>query len=326
VASTSSDNSPVHLSLSGIPRRERVAIYREVIGPHVVGLDIEPVAGAPFFADLTVRRLPGLEVVSGTAGASINSRTPALLADGNDSFGLTIVEKGAWRVTSRGREIDETRAEAYLMSFADPSVAMTPGTSSIVALQIPRAVLAGMVANIDDATMRPIPLDSLPMRLLRGYLAVLANEARIASTEVALAAAGHMHDLIALAVGATREGATIARDRGLAAARLQAAKADIVANLIRRDLSVEGIAARQQVTARHLQRLFEADGLTFSTFVLRARLARAHSILADRRGHVLGVAAIAYDCGFGDLSHFNRAFRQRYGTTPSEVRAAALSG
>jgi AraC-like DNA-binding protein len=26
--------------------------------------------------------------------------------------------------------------------------------------------------------------------------------------------------------------------------------------------------------------------------------------------------------GFGDLSHFHRSFRRRYGATPSDVRAA----
>jgi len=321
VASASPDYSPVRLSLNGIPRRERVAIYREVIGPHVVGLDIEPVAGAPFFADLTVRRLPGLEIVSGTAGASVNSRTPALLADGRDSFGLTIVDNGVWRVNSRGHEIDETRAAAYLMSFADPSVAVTAATSSILALQVPRAVLAGLIADVDDATMRPIPPGSVPMRLLRGYLELLSHETRVASPELARAVAGHIHDLIALAVGATRDGAAVARQRGLAAARLHAVKADIAASLPRRDLSVERVAERHRMTTRHLQRLFEAEGLTFSTFVLKARLARAHAILADRRSRLQGVAAIAFDCGFGDLSHFNRAFRQRYGATPSDIRA-----
>jgi AraC-like DNA-binding protein len=36
------------------------------------------------------------------------------------------------------------------------------------------------------------------------------------------------------------------------------------------------------------------------------------------------VSAIAFDAGFNDLSHFNRAFRQRFGVTPSEIKAAAL--
>jgi AraC-like DNA-binding protein len=35
------------------------------------------------------------------------------------------------------------------------------------------------------------------------------------------------------------------------------------------------------------------------------------------------VSTIAFDCGFGDLSHFHRAFRQRYGATAADVRAAA---
>ncbi|MGA2057754.1 MAG: AraC family transcriptional regulator [Bradyrhizobium sp.] len=32
------------------------------------------------------------------------------------------------------------------------------------------------------------------------------------------------------------------------------------------------------------------------------------------------VADIAQSCGFGDLSYFNRAFRRRYGMTPSDTR------
>jgi AraC-like DNA-binding protein len=36
------------------------------------------------------------------------------------------------------------------------------------------------------------------------------------------------------------------------------------------------------------------------------------------------ISAIAFDAGFGDLSHFNRLFRRRFGATPSEVRAETL--
>jgi AraC-like DNA-binding protein len=38
------------------------------------------------------------------------------------------------------------------------------------------------------------------------------------------------------------------------------------------------------------------------------------------------ISAIAYESGFGDLSHFNRAFRRRYGESPTDVRSAALCG
>ena len=32
---------------------------------------------------------------------------------------------------------------------------------------------------------------------------------------------------------------------------------------------------------------------------------------------------MAGEAGFNDLSHFNRAFRRRFGVTPSDVRRAA---
>jgi AraC-like DNA-binding protein len=44
-------------------------------------------------------------------------------------------------------------------------------------------------------------------------------------------------------------------------------------------------------------------------------------MLTDMRHHGAKISAVAYDSGFGDISHFNRAFRQRYGEAPSQIRA-----
>ena len=81
-----------------------------------------------------------------------------------------------------------------------------------------------------------------------------------------------------------------------------------------------GLAARHGVTPRHVQILFESDGTTFSRFLLDQRLARAHHMLANPLLAERTISAIAYDAGFGDLSHFNRSFRRRFGKTPSEAR------
>ena len=35
------------------------------------------------------------------------------------------------------------------------------------------------------------------------------------------------------------------------------------------------------------------------------------------------IAAIAFACGFGDLSGFNRAFKDAYGTSPRKLRTAS---
>ena len=69
--------------------------------------------------------------------------------------------------------------------------------------------------------------------------------------------------------------------------------------------------------------LFAAEGTTFSDFLRGSRLARAHQILTDPRCSGLTISSIAYEVGFGDLSHFNRLFRTLYGARPSEIRALA---
>ena len=86
---------------------------------------------------------------------------------------------------------------------------------------------------------------------------------------------------------------------------------------------MSALAARQHCTARFVQRLFELEGTTFTEYVLAERLALAQRMLTDPRRAGEKISSIAYDCGFGDVSYFNRMFRRRYGAVPSEVRAQA---
>jgi AraC-like DNA-binding protein len=66
--------------------------------------------------------------------------------------------------------------------------------------------------------------------------------------------------------------------------------------------------------------LFERDGTTFTEYLLEKRLACAYRMLLNGRFGSLKISDIAFDSGFADISYFNRAFRNRYGITPSGVR------
>jgi AraC-like DNA-binding protein len=46
-------------------------------------------------------------------------------------------------------------------------------------------------------------------------------------------------------------------------------------------------------------------------------------MLRDPRFAARSISSIPYDVGFGDISYFNRAFRQRYKVTPSDTRNCA---
>jgi AraC-like DNA-binding protein len=102
---------------------------------------------------------------------------------------------------------------------------------------------------------------------------------------------------------------------------LHVIKAYIADNLHRANLMVRDVAARHGIATRTVQALFEAEGTSFTRFLLEQRLVRARRLLTGPFAAGWSVTSIAYECGFNDLSYFNRSFRRRFGVSPTEARA-----
>jgi AraC-like DNA-binding protein len=170
--------------------------------------------------------------------------------------------------------------------------------------------------------MRPIPRGAGALNLLANYAGALIDDPAIATPELRQLVVTQLCDLVAVAIGATRDAAAVAEGRGIRAARLRAIKSDIEAHLADGDLSPTAVARRQRISDSYIRKLFEGEGSSFSEFVLARRLVRAHRLLSDRRWADQSIASIAFESGFGDLSYFNRTFKRCYGERPSEIRRA----
>lgn len=85
------------------------------------------------------------------------------------------------------------------------------------------------------------------------------------------------------------------------------------------DTSVDGLARHAGLSPYHFLRTFErVTGTTPHQYILRARLRAAVERLVDEPAKVID---IALDCGFDDVSNFNRAFRNEFGLSPRAYRA-----
>lgn len=313
---------PLRFSTDDLPPQDRVGFWREAFGREVLRLDIEPLPGAPFRSDLTVCSLPGLTLVSTIMSGAREQRTRELIADGNDAIGLAVNLSGPFIVSRQGRDTALGEGDAILASCAEPGTFTRPALGRAIGLCIPRAALAALAPNVEDMLAHAIPRGSGALRLLSNYIAALIDDPALATPEVQRLAVIHIHDLLALTLGATRDVAALAIGRGARAARLRAVKADIGRNIGFHDLTLDALAMRHRISPRYIQRLFADEGTSFTDFVLGQRLARAHRLLGDPRHCARTISAIAFEAGFNDLSYFNRTFRRRYGLTPSEARRA----
>jgi AraC-like DNA-binding protein len=88
----------------------------------------------------------------------------------------------------------------------------------------------------------------------------------------------------------------------------------VVANLHDPEMTVDSIAAAQNLAPRTLHRLFSAEGTTPIRWLWQQRLSASYKALAE--GHVRHVTDAALTFGFTDLSHFSRAFKKTFGHAP----------
>lgn len=85
-----------------------------------------------------------------------------------------------------------------------------------------------------------------------------------------------------------------------------------------REPVVDEICTALETTRGRLYAAFAADG-GVAAYVLTQRLERARVALADlTRAEPIGT--IAHRLGFSDAAHLSRAYRQRYGMTPTQYR------
>jgi AraC-like DNA-binding protein len=284
---------------------------------------LEPLRDHRVSLNITKRVLPGAIIMSGTlCGVRHAVRSRGSVSSSEDDLLVGVNLSGRTIVQSHDRQLILLDGDAMLMTRDTISVNLThPAPVNFLGFRVPREAIASLAGGIDDALIRMVPAGADAIKLLVAYArAITEQQQSLDAPELQRLVAIHIHDLIALAVGATRDGRTIATGRGIRAARLRAIMSDITANLGDCDLTVAAVAQRQRVTPRYLHKLFEAEELTFSTFVLSQRLSRAHRMLCDPRFGDRSISSVAFDVGFSDLSYFNRTVRQRYGATPSDVR------
>lgn len=93
-------------------------------------------------------------------------------------------------------------------------------------------------------------------------------------------------------------------------------------NNFQKEISIREIAAAVNISHNSFCRYFKTRTMkTYWQFLLEVRIGYACKLLIDDK---MSVARICYDCGFNNLSNFNRHFKSMVGMTPLQYSKAFL--
>lgn len=301
-------------STTRAPLQQRLGLWEEYNEQALFGLRASTLSARGLLATQTNLELSRLRLTHIEGNDHVIERTPAnIRTNPVDAVMLCLLLEGnAFFYHEAGCDT-LTAGEAVLYDANRPFMYGFSTDMRQVIVEVPRTALREIGA----------PEDFFRPRVLRISGSPAATHARTAARS-ALRAFEHAADASALEDTVLEMFSIITGRPGStpALAYLATAKEFITANLGHQDLSTARVARAVGISERHLTRVFSEAGTSPARFVLEARLARAHSLLASPQQAGTTVAEIAASVGFVSAAHFSRAFRQHFDCTPRDVRPA----
>lgn len=301
---------------------ERFDAWRDSIG---VFLDARlPSTGAStFHANVEGYLLEDVFLSRCKAGTQKFDRPAAKIAqDSIDHYMIQLVLAGRIDMDHAGHHL--VAPTGGLIAF-DLSDVMDTFNSDfdVLSIIVPRRRLAPLLANPDDQQGAQVSPETGSGKLLANYLVTLFSVASTLTQAEASLAARSLLDLVALAFNgaALRTGdlPELAQQ-----AELMRVQSFIKERLPLAQLEPAFVAEGVGMSRAQLYRLFAPVG-GVAEYIREQRLRRCLADLLSARNAHRQIADVAYSWGFRDPIYFAKAFKSRFGRTPSEARDMALS-
>ncbi|MFD0357137.1 helix-turn-helix domain-containing protein [Streptomyces sp. NPDC127110] len=322
------------VSSSVVPARERFDWFADMVSREVMPTAISSERPAEFRAEAAVLDLGELRVSRLSYTPLRSRRTPALIRRSDpEQYQLGMVSKGAMQLSQGRNHCVAGAGDLVLWDTSRPSDARVPeyaGVSELLILQLPREAVPLDARGAEGMVARRIPGGSGVAAVLGSFLGSLVRHvgrcpdgpdgfsgtSGLGSAAVALAAT-----CLAQQLGADEHLPVEVRAQSL----LRRVCAYIEHNLGDPELSPRVIAARHHISVRTLHQLFEGREETVGARIRRRRLERCRDDLARTELWSVPVQVIAARWGFSSPTVFSRSFREAYGCTPREFRAARVA-
>jgi AraC-like DNA-binding protein len=310
------------LSTDMLPRsldeRQRFLRFAELLEHFSNTAELHPASGVPFVATMNSVQI-GTTVLGRCDGSftTVQRDRRQVLATNDDRYCLARnTGSRAALMVHRGREFTMRPGTMVLLKLDEPFLSVDGASHKrFISMNLPAATLRSMVPHVDGMVARELEPGGA-LSLAMDYSNLLLDHPT-AAEEAGLVIAQHLLDLAALGLGAHGDQELAARRGGLRAVRLKALLSVLERRFSEPDFSAQKLADAAGLSERYVNELLYEAGASFAARLNELRLTKAARSLAMTTTRI---SDIAFDCGFNDLSYFNRSFRRRFGLTPTAAR------
>jgi AraC-like DNA-binding protein len=333
---------PRVFSTAGLPAGRRVELWESHNSAALIGLQVR--APGPLDATELNLALPRARLARVTGSAHTVERTPAVISRfPADAVVVYLTLRGDAWFTSADGTFARHPGNAVVWETDEPFARRFAGGLEELVVTVPRSALTARanVGRLDRPVLTSFVVPPGTAAAAGGRAGTAGRSAKTdyyarALARIAGRAARTVHplppaeqtvlDLVAVLAAGPQAAP--------AAAHRAAAHLYIEEHLTDPGLGADEIAAATGISARHLSRLFAADGTSLPRHILARRLELAHSILATpatvrvdtdtesgrRPEPARTVADVAARCGFTSVTYFSHTFRLHFGHRASDLR------
>lgn len=301
----------------GLAARERFDYWQDVVGSQFVPTANRQLSDDRFDGSLTSK------VKGAVAFSRIRSRpieyTRLRRDDAFDQFFISLTFCAEAYVQQKDRLSRQGPGDIVLYDSARPFTASFPKGDDQIVLGVPRALVLQHMPDVEHYLNRTLESHTPLAGLARTLLMETCNSQET-SASISERLNGALLDVLSAAYEAAfgLQATATKRRHGQ---QLEQVKRFLLENLANTDLSVDTIAAANHLSPRGLNRIFAAQGTTVMRWLWQQRLAACHAGLISGRFQQVSVAALS--CGFSNLSHFSKAFKQTYGVAAQQLLTGA---
>jgi AraC family transcriptional regulator, positive regulator of tynA and feaB len=296
--------------------RAPLNVWRDAVGLADGGIETRVRHGRPLTGTFATRSLAGFKLVRFKSTGHAIARADAAERIAAGYFLVSLQMDGEARLIQGRREVAVGAGSGAvgLVDVTRPFELSFPFEVERIFFFVPRAVLSARAPWLERADPASLDRDNPVTGVMGEYMRLIGDPARPLDDRAALVLLDGFIGALAVA-SALQRARTAGRDRP--DLRVDALKAYLRCRLGDPALAPASVAAAFGISTRTLHKLFERSNTTFGAWLLAQRLEACCAALSSGAARIADVALAA---GFNDISHFNRSFKARFGTTPREWR------